>query len=129
MGNAFSCIDDECALDVADLLCFVAALTPRPKVRFDAIVNALTVAVVVFRHQHLVYANAAAEQLRVSVALAMAANPTLRVLRILDGSLLDSDSLEIIATLAAENDYQVWIEIVDESGAVGFVIEDGAVRS
>jgi DNA-binding CsgD family transcriptional regulator len=64
MGNAFSCIDDECALDVADLLCFVAALTPRPKVRFDAIVNALTVAVVVFRHQHLVYANAAAEQLR-----------------------------------------------------------------
>ncbi|MFD4111725.1 AAA family ATPase [Streptomyces sp. NPDC058650] len=71
----------------------------------------------------------AAEQLRVSVALAMAANPTLRVLRILDGSLLDSDSLEIIATLAAENDYQVWIEVVDESGSVGFVIEDGAVKS
>jgi DNA-binding CsgD family transcriptional regulator len=36
----------------------------RPAVRFDAIVNALTVAVVVFRHQQLVYLNAAAEQLR-----------------------------------------------------------------
>ncbi|GLU91308.1 AAA family ATPase [Agromyces sp. NBRC 114283] len=70
----------------------------------------------------------AAEQLRVSVALAMAANPTLRVLRILDGSLLDSKSLELIAELAAEHDYQVWIEVVDESGSVGFVIEDGEVR-
>lgn len=71
----------------------------------------------------------AAEQLRVSVALAMAANPTLRVLRILDGSLLDSASLETIANLAAEHDYQVWIEVVDETGGVGFIIEDGEVRS
>ncbi|MDQ0894462.1 ATP-binding protein [Agromyces ramosus] len=71
----------------------------------------------------------AAEQLRVSVALAMAANPTLRVLRILDGSLLDSASLETIAALAAEHEYQVWIEVVDETGGVGFVIEDGEVRS
>lgn len=71
----------------------------------------------------------AAEQLRVSVALAMAANPSLRVLRILDGSLLDSQSMELIAELAAENDYQVWVEIVDETGAVGFVIEDGEVAA
>lgn len=71
----------------------------------------------------------AAEQLRVSVALAMAANPTLRVLRILDGSLLDSDSLKIIGELAAVHDYQVWIEIVDESGKVGVVIEDGQVKA
>lgn len=69
-----------------------------------------------------------AEQLRVSVALAMAANPKLRVLRILDGSLLDTDSLAIIGEMAAENDYQVWIEIVDESGTVGVVMEDGEVR-
>lgn len=69
----------------------------------------------------------AAEQLRVSVALAMAANPKLRVLRILDGSLLDSQSMEIISELAAENDYQVWVEVVDESGKVGITIEDGQV--
>lgn len=35
-----------------------------PKLRFDAIVNALTVAVLVFRNQKVIYANAAAEQLR-----------------------------------------------------------------
>lgn len=69
-----------------------------------------------------------AEQLRVSVALAMAANPSLRVLRILDGSLLDSDSMKIIADLAAERDYQVWVEVVDESGKIGVVIEDGQVK-
>jgi len=68
-----------------------------------------------------------AEQLRVSVALAMAANPKLRVLRIMDGSLLDSESMQIIGELAAENDYQVWVEVVDESGKVGVVIEDGQV--
>lgn len=70
-----------------------------------------------------------AEQLKVSTALAIAANPSLRVLRILDGSLLDSDSLRIIADLATEHDYQVWIEVVDESGEIGFVIEDGEVRA
>ena len=40
------------------------ATTRRARVRFDAIVHALTVAVLVFRHHKLVYANAAAEQLR-----------------------------------------------------------------
>lgn len=34
-----------------------------------------------------------AEQLRISVAIAMAANPTLRILRITDGSLLDSKNM------------------------------------
>lgn len=69
-----------------------------------------------------------AEQLRVSTAVAMAMNPELRVLRIQDGSLLDSTSLAAIAEMASANDYQVWIESVDETGTVGFVIEDGAVR-
>jgi len=70
-----------------------------------------------------------AEQLRVSVAMAMAINPDLRVLRITDGSLLDSDSLAMIESLANDHDYQVWIESVDESGKVGIYIEDGAVRA
>ncbi|WP_167131955.1 AAA family ATPase [Paramicrobacterium chengjingii] len=70
----------------------------------------------------------AAEQLRVSVALAMAANPKLRVLRILDGSLLDSDSLKIISDLASEHSYQVWLEVVGDNGGVGFILEDGSVK-
>ncbi len=36
----------------------------KPRVRFDTIVNALTVAVLVFRDRKLIYTNAAAEQLR-----------------------------------------------------------------
>lgn len=68
------------------------------------------------------------ERLRVSLAVAMAANPKLRVIRIEDGSLLDEDSLAEIGAMAKDNDYQVWIERVDTSGRVGFIIEDGHVR-
>ncbi|WP_375483245.1 AAA family ATPase [uncultured Jatrophihabitans sp.] len=71
----------------------------------------------------------AAEQLRVSLAMAMAMNPQIRVVRITDGSLLDSDNMQLIEQMAAEQDYQVWIERVDESGQVGVVIEDGQVAS
>ena len=70
-----------------------------------------------------------AEQLRTSVAIAMAANPKLRVIRVQDGSLLDEEAMRILAEMAAEADYQVWIERVGVSGTVGIVIEDGAIRS
>jgi hypothetical protein len=69
----------------------------------------------------------AAEQLRVSIAMAMSLNPQIRVVRITDGSLLDSDNLRLIEEMAADRDYQVWIERVDETGRVGVLIEDGAV--
>jgi len=69
----------------------------------------------------------ASEQIRVSLAMAMALNPRLRVIRILDGSLLDADNLRLIADMAAGQDYQVWIERVADASGVGVVIEDGAV--
>jgi DNA repair exonuclease SbcCD ATPase subunit len=69
----------------------------------------------------------AAEQLRVSIAMAMALNPKVRVIRITDGSLLDSHNLALIEAMAVEHDFQVWVERVDESGQVGIVIEDGQV--
>jgi len=69
-----------------------------------------------------------AEQLRVSLAMAMALNPKLRVIRITDGSLLDSKNLQLIAEMADQKDYQIWIERVDESGNVGIYIEDGEVK-
>ncbi|MFF9561365.1 hypothetical protein ACF1DY_36810, partial [Streptomyces albus] len=71
----------------------------------------------------------AAEQLRVSVAMAMALNPKVRIIRITDGSLLDSENLALIEEMAGANGFQVWIERVDESGAVGVVIEDGEVKA
>lgn len=70
-----------------------------------------------------------AEQLRVSLAIAMRLNPKLRVLRVTDGSLLDSNSMQIVEEMAREHDYQVWVECVDETGAVGIVIQDGAVAA
>nr|WP_218681509.1 AAA family ATPase [Rhodococcus qingshengii] len=71
----------------------------------------------------------AAEQLRVSVAMAMALNPKVRIIRITDGSLLDSENLALIEEMAGANGFQVWIERVDESGSVGVVIEDGEVKA
>lgn len=70
-----------------------------------------------------------AEQLKISIAMAMAMNPKIRVLRITDGSLLDSKSMKLIEEMAGENDYQIWLEVVDESGKVGIVIEDGMVKN
>lgn len=69
-----------------------------------------------------------AEQLRASTAIAMRANPQLRVLRIKDGSLLDEDSLKLLADLAKGEDFQLWIERVG-TGGVGIVMENGAVAS
>lgn len=70
-----------------------------------------------------------AEQLKVSVAIAMAANPSLRVIRIKDGSLLDDGNMAILTSMATENDYQIWVERVDGSGEVGIVMEDGHVKA
>lgn len=68
-----------------------------------------------------------AEQLRVSLAIAMAANPKLRVIRIKEGSLLDKAGQRLIAEMAQAHDYQLWVEQVDDSGKMGFYIEDGQV--
>lgn len=67
------------------------------------------------------------EQIRISTAIAMAMNPKLRVLRIKEGSLLDSDALAALGSVAKDKDFQVWIEVVDSSKKVGIVIEDGSV--
>lgn len=69
-----------------------------------------------------------AEQLRVSLAIAMALNPQLKVIRVRDGSLLDDDSMKIVEQMANEKDFQVWLERVEGSGKVGFVMEAGEVR-
>lgn len=70
-----------------------------------------------------------AEQIRVSLAMAMALNPKLRVIRILDGSLLDSDNLALVTQMAVEQDYQVWIERVSDGSGVGVEITDGQVAA
>jgi hypothetical protein len=68
-----------------------------------------------------------AAQIRASVAIGMASNPELRVMLIKDGSLLDTKSVNMIAEMAQEKDFQVFMEVVDTSGKVGIYIEDGEV--
>ena len=68
------------------------------------------------------------EQLRVSCAIAMRENTKLRVIRVRDGSLLDDDSLSVLREMAVQADFQVWVERVDTSGKMGFVIEDGELK-
>ena len=70
----------------------------------------------------------AAEQLRVSMAIGMAANPTIRVMCIADGALLDDNSMGMVRALAAEHEMQVWLERVGDSDEGAIIIEDGEVR-
>lgn len=70
-----------------------------------------------------------AEQLKVSTAMAMSLNPKLKVIRITDGSMLDTDSMAQLEAIAEEHDFQVWVEVVDDSGEVGIMIEDGVIAN
>jgi hypothetical protein len=69
-----------------------------------------------------------AERIRVSASIAMASNPKLRVIRIQDGSLLDEDGLRIIAEMAKDKDFQVWMECVKSDDPAAIWMEDGMVR-
>jgi predicted ATP-dependent endonuclease of OLD family len=66
-----------------------------------------------------------AEKLDVSVAMGFAMNPTLRMLVIRNGSLLDDDSLAHVAELAQQNDGQVFVERVGEGSECHLVLRDG----
>ncbi len=73
--------------------------------------------------------SSSAEQVRVSVAMALAVNPTLKIALIRDGSLLDDGSLRMIAEMAEKADAQVWIEVVStDAGKCSVIIEDGRVK-
>ena len=69
-------------------------------------------------------------RLRVSVAIGLAMNPTLRVLLVRDGSLLDSSNLKLLAEMAAAADAQVWLESMqEEQGDAQVFIVDGEVQT
>jgi hypothetical protein len=69
------------------------------------------------------------ERLRVSVAIGMALNPKLRVMFVRDGSLLDSKNRATLQRMAVNNQYQLWMEITDDSGILGIVFEDGEITA
>lgn len=71
----------------------------------------------------------AAQRLKISLSLAMKANPKMRIIRISDGSLLDDESIDIIKRAADSEDYQVWIEYTSKNkdDRYGVYIENGEV--
>jgi len=69
-----------------------------------------------------------AEKLRVSVAMGVAMNPTLRLMLIRDGSLLDDEHLELVRQMAEEFDTQVFLERVSEGDECAVIISDGMVK-
>ena len=61
--------------------------------------------------------------------MAMAMNPKLRVLRIKDGSLLDDQALAALREQVKEQDFQLWIEVVNPDDTSAVIIEDGQVAA
>lgn len=70
----------------------------------------------------------AAQKLRVSVSMGIAANPALNIMLIRDGSLLDRANMDIIAGIAKRAKAQVWIERVGAGPETSVVLEDGQVK-
>lgn len=70
-----------------------------------------------------------AQKLTVSMALAVAEKPDIKIIKITEGSLFDKDTLKVVIDFAKENDFQVWIERVvnSPSGSGALYIEDGEV--
>jgi len=69
------------------------------------------------------------EQLKVSMSIAIALNPKIRVIRVTDGSLLDDDNMKVIKSMAKDNCFQIWIERVNDLSGIAFVIEDGEIKN
>lgn len=69
-----------------------------------------------------------AEQLRASLAIAMAMSPTIHDVWVKDGSLLDADSLELVRQMAEERDYRVWLERVGDGDPGALIIQAGALK-
>ena len=68
-------------------------------------------------------------RVRASVAIGMALNPKLKVLRVANGNDLGQKNLKLLADAAEAAGVQIWVErIAGGDGLQTIVIEDGAVR-
>lgn len=77
------------------------------------------------------------QAIRVSCAIAMALNPSLRTILIRNGSLLDSHGKQAIFDMAKAKGYQVWMEVCEEPRVIdgkehfpaGFYLEHGHIAA
>lgn len=71
------------------------------------------------------------EKLMISMRISMALNPTVKILRVKDGSLIGPKNLEILKEIVKDKGYQLWLESVagreeyENGGKAGIFIEEG----
>jgi len=110
---------DLAAIDAARVAMLAAATFPVPGLGFDS-AGGVTLSGLPLDQA------SGAQKMRVSMAMALAANPTIRVVLIRDASLLDEDSMAIVAEMAAAADAQVWLERVGSADPGAVIITDGS---
>lgn len=66
--------------------------------------------------------------LRVGVAIAVAQDPALKIVRIKDGSLLDGDAKAQLLAMLAEHGFQAFIETVADCGLTALTIEESETK-
>jgi len=73
---------------------------------------------------------ATGEQIKASAAIAMAANPGLKVVLIREGALVNQANMAMLCKMAEERGFQVWVEKFQElAGDTGIHIVDGSVAA
>lgn len=70
-----------------------------------------------------------AEKLDASVRIGMALNPRLHVMLVRDGCVLDDQAMVRLGEIAADHDYQLFVERVGTSDAGAIVISEGEIVS
>lgn len=68
-----------------------------------------------------------AQKVRLSIAVGVAKNPTVRVILVRDANVLDEETMPIVAEMAEKAGAQFWLERAGRRDAVGILIEDGEV--
>ena len=70
-----------------------------------------------------------AQRIQVSAMIAMAQNPTLKVIFVREGALISRSNLAVLQDLADKKGYQLWIEkFQEEAGSTGLHIVEGHVE-
>ena len=67
------------------------------------------------------------ENMKVAMSIAMALNEKFKVVLVKDASLLDKENLKVIRGMAKDGGYQVWLEMVSDTGEIGFYFVEGEI--
>lgn len=67
------------------------------------------------------------ENMKVAMSIAMALNEKFKVILVKEASLLDKENLKVIREMAKDGGYQVWLEMVSDTGEMGFYFVEGEI--